>query len=382
MSTSASEKGQAELAARRRNRLGGLAARFVLLVILPFVVVAAYLFLVAADRYGSETRFTVRDSGSPAGSDSLDLATILTGGGGSARQDAYLIRDYIRSPDLLGRLDAVLGVRAAWSSPDIDFVWRLAGDASAEDFLEYYRDMVVVTFNTETSIVIVELQSFDAAGTQRMLQMILAESERLVNEISNRLARDQLDFINGEIDANMSRLKQSKAVLLAFQNEYEVVDPRDVAGLVTSVIARMEASLAEDRAELTALKGYLDKSAPAVVSLRGRIAAKVDQIKQEKTRLTGGGNARLNKIMARYEELRFDVEFASERYRLALLSLERAQLDASKKVKSLVVVSRPNLPDEAIYPDRIYILATLGAFLLMGFGILGVIFAVIREHLA
>ncbi len=59
-----------------------------------------------------------------------------------------------------------------------------------------------------------------------------------------------------------------------------------------------------------------------------------------------------------------------------------AQLDASKKVKSLVVVSRPNLPDEAIYPDRIYILATVGAFLLMGFGVLSVIFAVIREHMA
>lgn len=382
MSTDGGNTGKAEFAARHRSRLTGLAARFVLLVILPLAVVAAYLFFVASDRYGSETRFTVRDSGSSAGSDSLDIAMILTGGGSSARQDAYVIRDYILSPDLLGRLDAVLGVRAAWSNQDIDFVWRLAGDASEEDFLEYYRDMVAVTFNTETSIVIVELQSFEAAGTQHMLQMILAESEQLVNEISNRLARDQLDFINDEIDDNMSRLKQSKAVLLTFQNEFEVVDPREVAGLVTSVIAQMEASLAEDRAELMALGSYLDRGAPEIMSLRSRIAAKVKQIKLEKTRLTGGGNSRLNKIMARYEELRFDVEFASERYRLALLSLEKAQLDASKKVKSLVVVSRPNLPDEAIYPDRVYILATVGAFLLMGFGILSVIFAVIREHLA
>lgn len=382
MSTSASEKGKAELAARRRSRLGGLTARFALLVILPLAVAAAYLFLVATDRYVSETRFTVRDSGSSVEPGAFDLAMIFTGGGSSARQDAYVIRDYILSPDLLGRLDAALGVRAAWSDPDIDPVWRLGEDASAEDFLDFYHDMLVVTFDTETSIVRVEMQGFEAAGTQRMLQMILAESEQLVNEISNRLARDQLDFINGEIEDNMSRLKKSKAVLLAFQNENEVVDPREQAGLVTAVIAQMEASLAEDRAELMALRSYLDKNAPAIRSLNSRIAARTEQIKVEKTRLTGGGDARLNKIMARYEELRFDVEFASERYRLALLALEKAQLDASKKVKSLVVVSRPNLPDEAIYPDRVYVLATVGAFLLMGFGVLSVIFAVIREHMA
>ena len=382
MSTSGSETSSTELAARRRSRLTGLAGRFVLLVILPLAAVAAYLFLVATDRYVSETRFTVRDSGSSVEPASFDIGAILTGGGGSARQDAYLIRDYILSQDLLGRLDAALGVRAAWSNPDIDIVWRLPVDASEEDFLEYYRDMVVVTFDTETSILIVESQSFEPAGTQRMLQMILAESEQLVNEISNRLARDQLDFINGEIDDNMSRLKESKAALLSFQNEFEVVDPREEAGLVTSVIAQMEVSLAEDRAELMALRSYLDRGAPRIMSLRSRIAAKLEQIKVAKTRLTGGGSARLNKVMARYEELRFDVEFASERYRLALLTLEKAQLDASKKVKSLVVVSRPNLPDEAIYPDRIYILATVGAFLLMGFGVLSVIFAVIREHMA
>jgi capsular polysaccharide transport system permease protein len=102
----------------------------------------------------------------------------------------------------------------------------------------------------------------------------------------------------------------------------------------------------------------------------------------QKKRLTGGGeDGRLNRVMARFEELRFDLEFANERYRLALLTLEGAQIEASRKVKSLVVVSRPNLPDEALYPDRPYILATLAAFLLMGFAIFSVILAAIREHM-
>lgn len=367
--------------AARRRRGGGLALRFALLVLLPFLVAAGYLGGVASDRYVSETRFTVRDSGSTVVPSSFDIGALLSGGGGSARQDAFLLRDYILSADLLAQLDEALGLRAAWSDPAIDPLWRLAAGASQEDFLEFYRDMIAVTFDTESAIMIVELQGFTAAPTKAMLELILAESEQLVNEISNRLARDQLDFINGEINDNMARLKEAKGVLLTFQNEYAVVDPKEEAGLITTVIAQMEVGLAEDRAELTALRSYLRRNAPEIVKLRSRVAAKAKQIGVEKTRLTGGGNEKLNRVMARYEELRFDVEFASERYRFALMALEKAQIDASKKVKSLVVVSRPNLPDEALYPDRPYILATVAAFLLMGFAIFSVILAAIREHM-
>jgi len=360
--------------------LRGAAGRFLAVVVLPFAVVAAYLLLAASDRYESETRFTVRDSGSTTEPAALDLGSLIGSVGGSARQDAYVIRDYILSYDLLARLDRALGVRAAWSDPAIDAVWRLPADASEEDFLEYYRDMVHVSFDSDSSIVTVTIEGFEPAFTQAMLAMILAESERLVNAISNQLAAEQLGFINGEIEATAARLKRTKGQLVEFQNEYQVIDPKEQAALVTNVIAQMEVSLAEDRAELTMLNSYLDGRAPEIVTLRNRIAAKSKQIDEEKTRLTGG-DERLNTIAARFEELRFDVEFAHERYRLALMALEKAQIDASRKVKSLVVVARPNRPDEALYPDRTYILATLGAFLLMGYGILSVIVAAIREHM-
>ncbi len=365
-----------------RRRGGALALRFLALVLLPFLAAAGYLGGFASDRYVSQAHFTVRDSGAQVDAQGLDLGGLLGGIGGGGRQDAYLLRDYILSADLLARLDAALGLRAAWSDPAIDPLWRLASDASGEDFLDYYRDMVAVGFDTDSNIVTLELQGFAPQPTKAMLEMILIESETLVNEISNRLAREQLGFINGEIEENSRRLREAKAALLGFQNEYGVVDPNDEAGLVTSVIAQMEVGLAEDRAELSALRGYLGKDAHEVVALRNRIAAKAAQVEAQKKRLTGGGeDERLNRVMARFEELRFDLEFANERYRLALLALEGAQIEASRKVKSLVVVARPNLPDEALYPDRPYILATVAAFLLMGFAIFSVILAAIREHM-
>lgn len=204
------------VAGPRARWLAGAAIRFAAIVVLPFAVTALYLSALASDRYVSETRFAVRDSGTGGEPHVLDLSSLLGGGSGIALQDAYLIRDYILSLDLLAKLDAALELRAAWSDPAIDPIWRLAADASNEDFLDYYRDMVSVTFDTDSSIISVELQGFEAAATQRMLEMILAESERLVNEISHRLAREQLDFVIGEIDENTARLKAARGELLAF----------------------------------------------------------------------------------------------------------------------------------------------------------------------
>ncbi len=364
-----------------RKRLSEPVLRFFLIVVLPFATIAAYLFFYASDRYLSLTHFTVRDSGSVADAAGIEIGGVLAGISGAGSHDAYLIREYIRSPDLLRILDQKLKLREAWSKPSIDPIWRLAEDASEEDFLKYYRDMVAITFDSESSIILVELQGFDRTLTQNVLQFILARSEQLVNEISNQLAREQMDFIDGEIDANFSRLKGARDALLAFQNENEVVDPKETAGLVFNVIAQLEASLAEDRARLKAQLSYLGENATEIRILRSLIAAKEEQITSEKTRLTGTGAKRLNETMARFEELRFNVEFTHERYQFALTALETAQVEASRKVKSLVVISKPNLPEEAQFPDTPYILTTVGAFLLMAFGILSVILAAIREHM-
>ena len=310
---------------------------------------------------------------------SLDLG-LLVGSDSVARQDAHFIREYILSNDLLAKLDKQFSMRETYADPAIDWWSRLPADASAEVFLDYYRNVLEISFDSEASIITVELQGFEPRSTQRMLSTILAESEILVNEISNKLARDQLAFINNEIESNLGWLKSARAELLAFQNRHMLVDPEDEAGLVASVIALMGISLAEDQAELTALGTYLDARAPEIVTLQSKIAAKAGQIKTERARLAGTGNEQLNAIMSRFEELRFDVEYASERYGLALRSLDKARIDASQKVKSVVVVARPNEPDEALYPDKPYILATVGVFLLLFYGIASVVFAAIREH--
>ena len=55
-------------------------------------------------------------------------------------------------------------------------------------------------------------------------------------------------------------------------------------------------------------------------------------------------------------------------------------VDAYRKLKQLIVVQAPSLPDKALYPRRAYNLGTIFVLLTLGYGILVLIVATVKEH--
>ena len=75
-----------------------------------------------------------------------------------------------------------------------------------------------------------------------------------------------------------------------------------------------------------------------------------------------------------------DLEFATDLYRSSLTALEAARVEASRKLKHLVVIQSPPLPDAALYPRRLYMLTTLWVFLALLYGIGRLTVATIKDH--
>ena len=84
--------------------------------------------------------------------------------------------------------------------------------------------------------------------------------------------------------------------------------------------------------------------------------------------------------MADFEELKAQVHFATDLYKLSLTSLEKARLEASRKLKKLVVISTPRLAQDALYPRKIYLSITSFILLNILFGIGVLIHSIVREH--
>jgi capsular polysaccharide transport system permease protein len=351
------------------------------LIAVPLAAALIYLGLVAADRYVSESTVALQQAGNDA-SVIPGAAMLLAGLNPPSREETLYLKQYVHSLGLLQQLDAKLKLREHYQGPRIDVPLRLGASASQEDFLEYYRARVEVSMDELSSTLTLRVQGFDAEFAHRLNQAILAESERFVNEMSHELAREQLGFAEGELARAGDKLQQAKAELLAFQGKNKLLDPTVQAQASGMMVAELQASITKSEAELRALRSFLNEDSFQVKALRSQIEATRAQLAVERARATGSGqrSERLGALAIEYEGLKTKAEFGLDAYKLALAAVENARIDATRKLKSLVVIEPATLPQTAEYPRRLYNLATLVLACLLVYGIVRLVLATVREH--
>jgi capsular polysaccharide transport system permease protein len=353
---------------------------FLLVVVAPLLAAIIYYTLIAADRYVSESLITVRQVGDSGGSAVPGIAMMLAGANPPARAETLYVREYVNTLDMLQYLDTELNLRQVYQAQKRDPFFRLGEDASREETLDYFRSLIDVHLDETTGLLSVRVQAFEPALAQAINQAILTQSERFVNEISHRMAREQMAFAEGELAKAGERYQTAKARLIEFQNANAVLDPQLSAQARSTFTGELESVLARHEAELKNMLTYLHADAHQVVAQRNLISSMAAQLTSEKKRIASPEGQRLNTVASQFRNLTIEASFAEESYKLAITAVENARIEASRKLKSLVVISSPSLPEEAIYPRRLYNLATLSIALLLLYGIVRFAVATIEDH--
>ena len=353
------------------------------LVAMPLALAALYYAVFAANRYVSETIVTVRQANQQ--SNALPGAAMLLAGiNPPSREDTLYLRQYIHSLDLLKRLDERLGIRAHFEGGTWDPFYRLHAWFPQEWFLWYWRNRVEVLLDDMSGLLTVRVEGFEPEFAQKLNAAILEESERFVNAFSHRIAREQMQFAETELERASERLQQAKRKLLAFQTSNRLLDPTAQAQASGSLTAELQATLARQEAELRNALTYLNENSYQVRALRSQIEAVRAQLEAERARATsarrGKEDRRLNALSAEFQGLQLQVGFAQDAYKLALGAVENARIEATRKLKSLVVIEPPSRPEMALYPRRIYNLITLLVVCALLYGIVRLVVATIRDH--
>lgn len=350
---------------------------FLWMVIIPLLIAGIYYIFIASERYVSESKLIVKQTGE-TNTGSFSLA--LFGVGNVSREDALLLKEYIHSFDMLDFLDKKFKLRQSYQDKGIDFIYRLPSEASREDFLEYYRKHVEVNFDETSSVITLRVQAFRPEFALQLNQTIVEQSERFINAVSHKIAGEQMLFVEQELARTKDRLKGAQNRMLGFQNVHHVLDPVEQAKAMAGFVTQMETNIAAQEAELKNLLTYLNEDSYQVIALKNKIGTLRQQIVKEKERLSGSGNNRLNKISAEFLELRFDTEFITDIYKATLSAMETTRVEASKKLKNLVVIASPTIAEDAEYPRRVYILTTMFIVLMLVYGISHLAVATIKEH--
>lgn len=358
------------------TRLG----RYLALVVVPTVLTALYLAMISAEGYVSRSQLMVEQEQSVVGAGAELALGLLNVGSGKSKQDAVLVENFMRSRTMLEHLDKELDLRGHFSAPKIDFVGRLAEDASSEEFLDYYRDKLHLSVDDVSLILSVEFTAFDAEFARKVVEALIARSELFVNDVARKFANEQLRFVEEQVAQANERLTAASRKVIELQRSNEVLSPLMETESVGKIVATLEGELAEQRTQVKAMSAYLNPEAPDMIVARNRVKALESQVEQERARLVGRGEPGLNDLMLAYQGAETDVRLTGEIYKTALASLEATRLEAVRKVKLMVSVDRPSLAESAEYPKVFYWASTVFVLLNLAYFVLGLIVATVEDH--
>lgn len=351
-------------------------------IAIPWAITALYLFF-ATDRYVSESIVAVRQEGSAMSMPSaVDPLAAMFGSGAAAREDQLMLQAHILSMDMLAQLDQKLDLRNSYSEPGFDFVFSLSADAKREEFLDFYREHTEVTVDDSSGLMTIRTQGFTPEIAMAVNHEVVTISEQFINDSSHRLARDQMDYAKSELTNARTRLDDVRKRILEFQEKYAILDPNAQAAANAGLTAELQAMLARHGAELKGLRSYLNDDAPQIVAVEAQIAGIREQLDAERRNsVTNAEGESINVIAGQYQELLAELEFMSDAYKSALAGLEAARIESTRKLKSLVLVESPTLPESAAYPRRIYSLTALLMGLTLLYGITRLVVATIEDHM-
>ncbi len=352
---------------KRKRQLPWSRISFGLVAVAPTIATALYFAFIASPQYVVETQFAVRGAGQMTMS-----ALGLTGLVGSSAQtgDSYIVADYIHSTQILPDIKEQTGtdIRTVYSRPTIDFLYRENGDRPLDEFRDYWRDMVNVSFNSTTGNVTMRVFAFSPSDATQVSESILKVSEHLVNTLADKSRRQVVEMANQQVARSEDRLRNIRKQMTELRRNEQAVDPTAVATMEAAIISSLEQELASLRTRYKALVDSISTDAPSARVIERQISALEAQLIEQKKRLTGDFDAApdlktarngadtssaLPEMIDRFTELGVEQEFAVKAYTASLAALEAAMQEAQKQERYFAVYVPPREPEIALYPFSI-----------------------------
>lgn len=350
---------------------------FKLVIFLTFLYIF-YLFFIADARYKSSAVIAVKSTNTQNTSSLLSLvnATVAT----PSKEDIMYLKEYILSFDMLKILDNKLLLKENILKYKDYRLWFKNFDYD-EDFLSYYKNLVSVDYDDLTGLTTISVEAFSPEYAQKLNDLILSESEKFINDISHNIANDEVKFNKEQLRKIQDEFFKAQYNLKVFQDKNNIFDPTNEAQAQGALIASLKSNLSKKQIEINTLKTYLNENSPQIKNLKSEITALQKQLKLEQNKIASNkNNEKLNDLAFEFENLSFKLKFATDAYKIALTSYEKARIDALKKVKQLIKITHPQILLKPVYPNYIYDILSLFIILSLIFACIKITNTIIQEH--
>ncbi len=370
--------------ATMKTRHYGMLIAFVIMVLGPVGASTYYLYTHAADQYASTAGFTVRSEDVSSSADLLSgLAGPLTGGGGS--RDTDILYEFMRSADLVRRVDDKLDLHRLYSRyRATDPLFGFDPDGTIEDLTKYWQRMVRVSYDSGAKLLELRVLAFDADEAKSIADTIIAESAEMINGLTGIARADAMRYASEDLDVAVERLKSAREALTAFRLANQIVDVEaDIQGQM-GLLNTLQAQQANALIELDLLSDTTREGDPRLEQAQRRlnvINARVDDERRKfGAGVVGTGGADYATTISEFERLSVDREFAEMAYAAALSSYDAAKAEANRQSQYLAAYAKPTRAEKPEYPQREILIGAIFLFSLLIWIISSLIYYSLRER--
>ena len=365
-----------------------VALALIAVVMVPVLAASLYLAIFAADQYASEARFAVR--GGERGP--IDPLSAMTGASAGHTQDSLIIADYIRGQGMATELEKTLNLREMFSTSKADWLFSFNPEKSIEKLVRYWRWQVDVNVESMSGIITVVVRAFTPEDALAISKAVIAASEKLVNDLSERARRDALKQAQSELTLAENTLQDKIKSMRDLRNREGILSASKTSEVMMKLAGDLRLELARMESEYASSRRSMSETSPQMRVQEARIRSARDQLRLIEARMTQrpgsalAANAvsdpALAESMGRFDRLNLEQGFAQKQYVDAAAAFERARMELDTQQVYLATFLQPVLAQDALYPKKGWILAALAAICLVLWGVGTGIVVVVRNYAA
>ena len=352
------------------------------LLLIPVALAGVYFYAIARDRYVTRSDFVIRKAEeSDTNMGGAGLASLLGRGNQLSLEDARFLKTYLQSPQVLADLDRTYDLDQAYAQKGLDRLAGMKPGLSKEKRLNYFKKQVAVNLDEISGAIVLRTIGLDPKASLNLNRFMLAKSEYFVNRLNQDISQKQLSFAESELSRARGNLNQAKNRLLAYQDSNTVIDPKGEAELAGQTISKLQEKLVELRVELATLKRqFKDPAEPEVAVVADQVRELEQQIQKERRSLVSSKGRNLSRKAADVLKLESEANFATDSYKLALTSVEKARIETKRQQKFMALLSAPQLPEDPQNDWRSKGFFTVLASCAVGFSLTKFIFGMQASH--
>ena len=318
------------------------------LLILPIAVAGLYFYWVARDRYVTRSDFVIRKAeDNDANVSASGLGSLLGRGNQLSLEDARFLKTYLQSPQVLTDLNRSFDLDDAFARRGLDPFAGINPKLSAEKKLKFFKKQVAVSLDELSGAIVLKTVGLDPASSYQLNRYMLAKSEQFVNRLNQDISLKQQGFAETELLRARDKLNQAKNRLLAYQEANTVIDPKGEAELAGQTISKLQEKLVELRVELSTLKRqFKDPAEQEVTVVADQVRELEMEIEKERRSLVSRKGRNLGQKTSDIVKLESEVGFATDSYKMALASVEKARVESKRQQKFMALLSAPQKPED------------------------------------